>query len=41
MAQSTYAMCPINGYTYMNIGPGYGCNSQSNSGMTAIRVDLI
>ena len=39
MAQSTYAMCPINGYTYMNIGPGYGCNSQSNSGMTAIRVD--
>ena len=39
MAQRTYAMCPINGYTYMNVPPGYGCNNMKSSGMTAVGVD--
>ena len=36
LAQSTYAMCPINGYTYMNVPPGYGCSNQPKSGMTKV-----
>ena len=36
LAQTTYAMCPINGYTYMNVPPGYGCSSQPKSGMTKV-----
>ena len=39
LAETTYAFCSLNGSTYMNIGPGYGCRSQSNSGMTAKGVD--
>ena len=39
MAKETYAFCSLNGSTYMNIGPGYGCKSQSSIGMTAEGVD--
>ena len=36
LAQTTYAMCPINGYTYMNVPPGFGCHNQPKSGMTKV-----
>ncbi len=39
LANVTYNMCRLNGESYMNIGPGYGCRSQSNIGMTAKGVD--
>ena len=39
LAEETYAFCSFQGSTYMNIGPGYGCNNQKSSGMTAIGVD--
>tara|TARA_B100001093_G_C26390540_1_gene826884 strand:- start:67 stop:657 length:591 start_codon:yes stop_codon:yes gene_type:complete len=36
LANVTYNLCRLNGETYMNVPPGFGCRSQSNSGMTAI-----
>ena len=39
LAKETYGFCSLNGSTNMNIGPGYGCRSQSNSGITAKGVD--
>ena len=36
LAHSTYSMCSINGYTYMNVPPGYGCSNQPKSGMTKV-----
>ena len=36
LAQTTYGMCPINGYTYMNVPPGFGCSNQPKSGMTTV-----
>ena len=39
LAQVTYAMCPINGYTYMNSPPGHTCRSNPKSGMTKISGD--
>tara|TARA_B100000965_G_C19318476_1_gene637645 strand:- start:105 stop:704 length:600 start_codon:yes stop_codon:yes gene_type:complete len=38
LAELTYSMCPINGWTYMNVPAGFGCNSQKSSGMTAVGV---
>ena len=39
LAKETYAFCSLNGSSYMNIGPGYGCRSQASIGMTAEGVD--
>ena len=39
LAKETYGFCSLNGSANMNIGPGYGCRSQSNIGMTAKGVD--
>jgi len=39
LAKETYGFCSLNGSTNMNIGPGYGCRSQSNIGMIAKGVD--
>ena len=36
LAQTTYAMCSIDGSTYMNVPPGFGCSNQPRSGMTKI-----
>ena len=36
LAQATYGMCPINGYTYMNVPPGFTCSNQPKSGMTKV-----
>ena len=38
MAKSTYAMCSLNGETYMNVR-GSGCRSQPRSGLTAKGID--
>ena len=39
LAKETYGFCSLNGSANMNIGPGYGCRSQSNIGMIAKGVD--
>ena len=39
LAQTTYQMCFINGYTYMNSPPGLTCRSNTRSGMTKISGD--
>ena len=39
LAKDTYAFCSLNGSTYMNIGQGYGCQSQASIGMRAEGVD--
>ena len=39
LAQTTYAMCPINGSTYMNLPPGLTCRGNPKSGMTKISGD--
>jgi len=39
LANETYSFCRLNGSANMNIGPGYGCQSQANIGMTAQGVD--
>ena len=41
LAKETYGFCSLNGSTNMNIGPGYGCRSQSNIGMIAKGVDAL
>ena len=39
LAQSTYALCPISGYTYMNLLPGLTCNDNPKSGIKKISGD--